>query len=308
MYIHHPHLSPVQKEALLLTFEMDVEMHTLADIIISGWPDDIKEVPHPLHPYWHHCESLTVNDGLVLCGEALIIPPSEKEKVLVTLHQPHQGITKIQLLAHGCVFWPGISKAIEEAFQQCEACMRFQALNTTHINTYTFMSLADLSIRHLHTRWYGLPHPRSIQGHPGNNLPAGQSNSAKVIHIWEEWFCDHGTPEVLHSDNGPQYASAAFVDGSTEWGFTHETSCPHYPQFNRFAESCVKIVKHTLQHAKYSSTNPRIALQHLKAILFDAILPSPSHMLYNYKIHTTIPSRICNTDPTALQVQEHLKD
>ena len=97
------------------------------------------------------------------------------------------------------------------------------------------------------------------------NLPAGQSNSAKVIHILEEWFCDHDTPEVLCTDNGPQYASAAFADCSIEWGFTHETSSPHYPQSNGFAESCVKIVKHTLQHAKYSGTCPRIALQHLKA-------------------------------------------
>ena len=54
-----------------------------------------------------------------------------------------------------------------------------------------------------------------------HNLPAGQSNSAKVIHILAEWFCDHGTPEVLHTDNGPQYASAAFADCSIEWGFTH---------------------------------------------------------------------------------------
>ena len=54
--IHHACLSPVQKETLQLAFEMDVEMCALADVIISGWPDDIKEVPCPLHPYWQHCE------------------------------------------------------------------------------------------------------------------------------------------------------------------------------------------------------------------------------------------------------------
>ena len=127
--IHHACLSHVQKEALQLAFEMDVEMCALADIIISGWPDDIKKVSHPLHPYWQHCESLTVEDGLVFHGEDLIIPPSEREKVLGTLHHSHQGITKKQLLAHGCVFWPGINKAIEEPVWQSETCMRFQAQN-----------------------------------------------------------------------------------------------------------------------------------------------------------------------------------
>ena len=44
--IHHACLSPVQKEALQLAFEMDVEMCALADNINSGWHNDIKEVQH----------------------------------------------------------------------------------------------------------------------------------------------------------------------------------------------------------------------------------------------------------------------
>ena len=140
-----------------------------------------------------------------------------------------------------------------------------------------------------------------------HNLPAGQSNSAKVIHILEEWFYEHGMPEVLCTDNGPQYASAAFAYCSIEWGFTHETSSPHYPESNGFAELCVNIVKHTLQHVKYSGTNQRISLQHIKAIPGDAKLPSP-YQMYSCRICTTLPSRICNTDPAALQVQEHLED
>ena len=49
-----------------------------------------------------------------------------------------------------------------------------------------------------------------------------------------------------------------------------------------------------------------IALQHLKATPVDAKLPSPSQLLYNHKICTTIPFKICNTDPAA--IQEHLED
>ena len=40
--IHHAHISLVQKEALQMASGKDVEMHALADIIIS---DNIKEVP-----------------------------------------------------------------------------------------------------------------------------------------------------------------------------------------------------------------------------------------------------------------------
>ena len=103
-------------------------MCTLADII-TRWPNNIKAVPCPLGPYWQDYETLTVEDGLVQHGEALIVPLSEGERTLQQLCQFHQGTTKAQLFMHGCVFCPGINKAIEEAVWQCETCTWFQAQN-----------------------------------------------------------------------------------------------------------------------------------------------------------------------------------
>ena len=113
--IHHACLSLERKEAFQQAFMSNPKMHALTDMIITGWPNDIQVVPHPLHPYWQHHETLTVEDGLVLHGQALIIPPSERERMLQQLHQFHQGNTKAELLTHGCVFWLGINKPIEEA-------------------------------------------------------------------------------------------------------------------------------------------------------------------------------------------------
>ena len=73
--IHHAHLSQEQKAAFQQAFVSNPEMHALANIIITGWPDDIKVDPCSLCPYWQHCETLTIEDGLFLCGEALIVSP-----------------------------------------------------------------------------------------------------------------------------------------------------------------------------------------------------------------------------------------
>ena len=127
--IHHTHLMPDHKEAFQQAFINDPKMQALANLIITGWPEDIMKVPHPLHPYWQHRETLTVEDSLVLQGEALIIPPAERERVLHQLHQFHQEITKSQLLTHGSFFWPSINKAIKEVVCQCEACSQFQSWN-----------------------------------------------------------------------------------------------------------------------------------------------------------------------------------
>ena len=48
--IHHACLSPDQKDEFQQAFVSDAEMCALTNIIITSWPDDIKEVPHPLCP------------------------------------------------------------------------------------------------------------------------------------------------------------------------------------------------------------------------------------------------------------------
>ena len=48
--IHHACIMPDHKEAFQQAFINDLEMRALADLIITGWPEDIKEVPHPLCP------------------------------------------------------------------------------------------------------------------------------------------------------------------------------------------------------------------------------------------------------------------
>ena len=87
-------------------------------------------------------------------------------------------------------------------------------------------------------------------------------------------------PKVLHSDNGPLYVSAQFADFCISWGISHETSSPHYPQSNGFAEACIKSVKHALQQGKYSSANPHLALLALQATPINTKLPSPAVLLY----------------------------
>ena len=218
--IHHACLSADWKETFQQAFVSDAEICALADIIITGWPDDIKEVPHPLCPFWQHHETLTIKDGLVLCGEALIVPPSERERILHQLHQFNQGISKSQLLMCGCIFWPGINKAIEEVVHQCETCTQFQAQNAATPLTptpalchpwqkctsdiFTLEGADHIICGNFYSKMILI-----------QCLPSGQSNTTKVISLLKEMFSEHGIPETLHSDNGPQYVSAQFADFCT---------------------------------------------------------------------------------------------
>ena len=169
------------------------------------------------------------------------------------------------MLARGSFFWPGINKAIEEVVHQCETCTRFQSQNaaapltpiptpsrpwqTCATDIFTLEGVDHLVVGDFYSKMIFV-----------RRLPPGQSNTNKVVSLLKEMFSEHGIPEVLRSDNGPQYASAQFADFCTSWGISQETSSPHYPQSNGFAEACVKSAKHALQRAKYSGADPHLAL------------------------------------------------
>ena len=270
-----------------------------------------QEVPHPLRPYWQHRETLNVEDGLVLWGEALIIPPAKRERVLYQLHQFHQGITMSQLLTYGSFFWSSINKAIKEVVCQGETCSQFQSqkaavpLTPTPTPSHPWqMCATDIFM----LEWVD----HLVVGDFYSKMifiwciPPGQSNANKVVLLLKEMFAEHGIPEVLHSDNGPQYESAQFTKFCISWGITYETSGLHYPQSNGFAKACIKSIKHALQQAKYSGANPHLALLALRTIPIDTKLPSPAELLYQCWLRTTIPAMICNSDPSAIHVHEQI--
>ena len=192
---------PNCKEAFQQAFVNDPEMCTLTNLIVTGWPKDIKEVPCPLCPYWQHRETLTIKDGLVLQGEALIIPSAERERVLHQLHQFHQGITKSQLLMHGSFFWPGINKAIKEVVHQCETCTKFQSQHATMSLTPTptpshpwQMCATDIfMLKGVDYLVVGDFYSKMIFV---RHLPPGQSNANKVVSLLK-MFSEHGIPQVF---------------------------------------------------------------------------------------------------------------
>ena len=115
----HPHIKRKSNPSRRQWAENRSEWH----MITAGWRDDIKDVPKALQPYHGQCDSFTVEDGLILHGEAIIVPPGEKKKVLKQIHQGYLGTSKYQYRTRQCIYWPGINKDIK---QQVEACTTYQ--------------------------------------------------------------------------------------------------------------------------------------------------------------------------------------
>jgi transposase InsO family protein len=68
-----------------------------------------------------------------------------------------------------------------------------------------------------------------------------------VIKHTSSIFARHGIPEIVVSDNGPQYSADLYATLAKNYGFEHVTSSPHYPQGNGEAERAIKTIKGLLR-------------------------------------------------------------
>ena len=301
--ISHLNVSLSRQDIWRQATQSDPLLRELTRMILDGWPDDIQQIPRALRPYWNHRSILAVEDGLIVKGEAIVVPETEREYSLQQLHAGHQGITKTRLLARDVTWWPGIHSDIERMVAACHTCQRYMPaqpeapLQVTPVPSRPWQHVAtDLFL------WDGNEYlvvaDYFSKMHFVRKIPTSQANSAKIISILNEIFSEHGIPEKIRLDNGPQFASTQFAEFAREWMFEHETSSPHHPQANGFAEATVKLVKHALIKAKYSGTDPHLALLLLRSTPIDNNIPAPSVLLYNRKIRNNLPLRTATTATT----------
>ena len=107
--VNHLHIMPQKKIDFQDALHSDPTLCTLSEMILSGWPENICDIPMDLWPYHHAHDVLTVEDGIILHSKALVMPPSERDKVLQSIYEGHQGISKCQYCACQCVYWPCIN-------------------------------------------------------------------------------------------------------------------------------------------------------------------------------------------------------
>lgn len=106
---------------------------------------------------------------------------------------------------------------------------------------------------------------------------ATTSTVSKALRIM---FARYGVPDVLISDNGPQFASVEFESFARKWGFEHVISSPHYPQSNGKAENAVKTVKRLFSKCKENSRSEFMALLDWRNTPTEGLGSSPAQRFF----------------------------
>ena len=246
--------SPVSCVQIRGWTEHDPSLAKVKRWILSGWPSHLSSEEEELKPYMRRRYELSVEDGCVLWGSRVIVPPKGRKVVLKMLHEAHPGINRMKGLARSYVWWPGIDDELERCVRSCEICQVHRKSppvapmhawswpskpwTRVHIDyAGPFMGSMFLVVVDAHTKW--------IEVHKTSS-----SSAASTISLLRKTFATLGLPEVIVSDNASNFTSEEFAEFLKRNGVRHIKTPPYHPASNGLAERAVQTFKEGMRKLK----------------------------------------------------------
>ena len=229
----------------------DNQLTRLIHYINTGFPCHKKNLPTDLHEFWNHREALSIESGLITCGNRIIVPKEMRPKMLQYIHEGHQGKERCLLQARNTVFWPKTMYNVQELIERCITCQehgRSQPIigTTQKLSLFPWHTLATdifywkrmdfLIITDVFSKYF-------IVRKLANSMSVAVC--AELVTIVTEL----DLPHIIRSDNGPCYNSKEFQQLLQHYNITHHISSPHHPRFNGFVERMVRVAKKLMDKA-----------------------------------------------------------
>ena len=264
----------------------------LSSTIRQGWPDSKSEVTELVHPYFDIRDELTVQDELVFKGTQLVIPRPLRKKMMEVVHETHIGIDGCLRRARECMYWPRMSTELKEYISKCDICLSYRpeqsqeplaqhqfaarpwnkvGADLCKLNGRTLLVVTDYFSNYIEVE----------------NL--NKTTSGDVTKALKSMFARYGVPDIVISDNGPQFASEEFAKFSKQWNFEHITSSPRYPQSNGKAENAVKTVKRLFKKCRESRKLEFLALLDWRNTPSEGMTTSPAQRFLGRRCRTRLP-------------------
>ena len=271
----------------------DEALQSLISVIKEGWPDSRNQVVDCVKPYFNFQDELSVLDGIVFRGQRVVVPDCMRSEALSKLHNAHQGIVRTKQLARDLLYWPGLSKQIEDMIAKCASCQN-------HRNNQQKEPLMPRDVPKRAWAQVGVDLFDCI-GHKWlicvdyfsdyfemEKLPS--TNGSAVIRQLKKWFSAHGIPLCVVSDNGPPFGGFEFKEFSRTYGFEISYISPKHSQSNGMVEKAVGIAKNMLIKCAETRSDPYLALLNLRNTQREEC-GSPAQRLFGRRTRTVLPTR-----------------
>ena len=93
--------------------ERDETLQILKSVILQGWPAERNATLAQVAPYYSIQDEPSVQDGLILRTERVVIPKALCGNIRQRIHSSHMGAESCLRCAWECIFWPGMNAEIK---------------------------------------------------------------------------------------------------------------------------------------------------------------------------------------------------
>ena len=111
---------PVDSKDISRRKRRDPVLARVLEYTLIGWPNHVTE--EEMKPYFTHRKELTADQGCVLWGMRVIIPPLLRNGLLRGLHEEQPGMVAMKAIARSYLWWPNLDAEIKLIMKNCEVC------------------------------------------------------------------------------------------------------------------------------------------------------------------------------------------
>ena len=271
----------------------DKTLQLLMITIANGWPQECSKLPESLMPYWSYRDELAVHDSLIFKGHQVVIPLMLREDMKARIHSAHLGVDGCLRRARLSCFWPRMTSDLKQYILACDICRTYGTCQQKeplhpHEEVTRPWEKVGSDLFTLEGRTYLITVDYYSNFWEIDYLPT--STSAAVINKTKAHFARYGSPNVLVSDNGPQYVSESFERFAKVWDFEHRTISPRHSKSNGKVESAVKTAKRLLRKSMDAKTDQYMALLDHRNTPTQGLTSSPVQRFMSRRTRTMIPT------------------
>ena len=261
--------------------------------ILEKWPTKIKS--EELNPYFTKRSELSIEDGCLLWGTRVVVPPQGRSKILSELQKTDPGELRMKALAQSYVWWLGIEKRVKG----CDQCQSNQSApaeaplqpwewpglpwSRIHIDyAGPYKGEMFLVVMDAYSKWLEVHRMKSI-------MPTA------TIEKLREMFATHGLPATLVSNNGSNFTSSEFQFTKRN-GIKHIKVAPYHPASNGLAERAVQIFKEGYEKMEGGSVQTKLSrfLLSYRTTPHSMTGVPPAELLMKRRLHTQLNQLVPN--------------
>ncbi|XP_029156135.1 uncharacterized protein K02A2.6-like [Nylanderia fulva] len=241
-------------------------------------------------------EKFNLQDGVIMRGFRVVIPPTLRTLALKQLHTGHFGINKMKAIARGYCWWPGLDKDIQSLVENCVACNKVRnnppkveqhiwepaaaAMHRVHADfAGPFLGKWLFVMVDAYSKW---PEVRIVK-----NITA-----KTIIKECTNIFASYGIPKIWVTDNGRTFISKEFKNFLRSRGVIHKCTAPYNPATNGQAERFIQTLKNGLKRANANESNIAVKLEQFllqyRAAPHTSTKMSPAELFLGRKVRTKL--------------------